>query len=573
MSLQIWLPLNGNLNNQGLSNIIATNNGATIDDNGKIGKCYSFDGTDDYVSIDCSDLYTTFSGGPQNFSIAFWVYHSDATRGIIFGDYGLSGGINFNIELTTSHGIRFYWAGSPDKNFNSTSYVTASGWTHICITYNGTQVQIYKDGILSSDKYSGTLATKNKTSGLFYLGRDNRTGTTALNGKLNDFRIYNHCLSQKEIEEIAKGLVLHYKLDSISNVNLISSLKSYNSGAYLAYQWNLSENLVANETYTLQLWNVNVYHSAKTAEQTGVWVYWGGGSVNLFNWKGSTYFTQTDTTNYHADYLVKTFTITSSQASGSGATNSWLNIYNSVGNADGTRSMSIGSWKLEKSSVATPIDSNNIIQDCSGYGNNGTLVGTATASSDTARYNACTYFDASSAINCGRGGMVTDSITINLWAKYTTFSNLVSCTESGGWNLENNSGLTFPVYIDGGVGYVHIATASRPAVASFANNWHMFTGVYDRIGQLVKLYIDGELQGTGTVSSPNPIKYHATNVIWLNAEATGSNTTGTYGNSKQMSDFRIYCTALTDAQIKELYSTSATIDNNGNIYARELVEI
>jgi len=42
MALQVWLPLKGDLNNQGLSNIIFTNTGVSIDDNGKIGKCYHF---------------------------------------------------------------------------------------------------------------------------------------------------------------------------------------------------------------------------------------------------------------------------------------------------------------------------------------------------------------------------------------------------------------------------------------------------------------------------------------------------------------------------------------------------
>jgi len=39
-----------------------------------------------------------------------------------------------------------------------------------------------------------------------------------------------------------------------------------------------------------------------------------------------------------------------------------------------------------------------------------------------------------------------------------------------------------------------------------------------------------------------------------------------------LSDFRIYATELTDEQILELYHTSTTIDNKGNIYSRELVE-
>ena len=62
MALQVWLPLNGNLNNQGLSNITVTNVGATVNAAGKIGNCYSFDGTDDYLTL--SNI--TFQAG-QNF--------------------------------------------------------------------------------------------------------------------------------------------------------------------------------------------------------------------------------------------------------------------------------------------------------------------------------------------------------------------------------------------------------------------------------------------------------------------------------------------------------------------------
>jgi len=39
-----------------------------------------------------------------------------------------------------------------------------------------------------------------------------------------------------------------------------------------------------------------------------------------------------------------------------------------------------------------------------------------------------------------------------------------------------------------------------------------------------------------------------------------------------MSDFRMYYTALSAKQIKELYNTSVTIDKSGNVYARKLVE-
>jgi hypothetical protein len=34
--------------------------------------------------------------------------------------------------------------------------------------------------------------------------------TYNLNGKLNDVRIYDHCLTPSEVKEISQGLVLHY---------------------------------------------------------------------------------------------------------------------------------------------------------------------------------------------------------------------------------------------------------------------------------------------------------------------------------------------------------------------------
>ena len=132
---------------------------------------------------------------------------------------------------------------------------------------------------------------------------------------------------------------------------LLNIPKAHVSTNYLGYQLNLIENLVAGETYTVQLWDVDIYHSGKTAAQHNLCIYWGGGSIQLINW-GSSFFTA-GTNNYHADYLEKTITITSAQASGSGATNAFLNLYNSVGNADGTRKMEIGKWKLEKGHKAT----------------------------------------------------------------------------------------------------------------------------------------------------------------------------------------------------------------------------
>ena len=153
-------------------------------------------------------------------------------------------------------------------------------------------------------------------------------------------------MSQVQITKKGEVIVAN---NGTQNLNLTKTTpKSVTPTSYCGYQLNLTENLVANQTYTIQFWDVDVSHTGKTADNLGIDVYWGGGSLRMKYWHGTSYFT-----NGHADYLVGTFTVTSSQASGSGSGNLWFNIYNSVGNADGTRNMSIGKWKLEKGSVPT----------------------------------------------------------------------------------------------------------------------------------------------------------------------------------------------------------------------------
>lgn len=219
MSLKVWLPLNGNLKNQGLSSATITASGTEAVSGGKLGgQTYSFDGSDDYISIDSSSLYDCFKGEEYPFTIAMWIYFNKMTggRGVLLGDYNLSGAINFNLEINSglnwSNDIRFYWAGSPDYRATNTA-ITSNTWVHLAVTYDGTQLKFYRNGILVNTR-DGTLSSKNKTSGAFYLGRDSRTGATAFNGKLNDVRIYDECLSDKEIKEIYKILILHYKLNN-----------------------------------------------------------------------------------------------------------------------------------------------------------------------------------------------------------------------------------------------------------------------------------------------------------------------------------------------------------------------
>ena len=66
------MPLNRDLRNQGVSSATVTNSGATLNDSGKIGKCYSF----------TTNNYLTFNDVPftklTNCSVSFWFYLNEA---------------------------------------------------------------------------------------------------------------------------------------------------------------------------------------------------------------------------------------------------------------------------------------------------------------------------------------------------------------------------------------------------------------------------------------------------------------------------------------------------------------
>ena len=211
MALQIWLPLTTDLRNQGLTNTTITNSGATfISSGGKLGGCYSFDGTDDRLS------YTPSVDSLEEFSVALWLCPAAATPSGAF----------FSIERDTYWQVTFWndKIGIRDnsigyngtrKDFSTGTY-TANVWTHIAITYNKGALKIYRDGILlSTNAVGGTKLNTGINQG--------RIGSAAQagyfhSGKISDVRFYDNCLSDEEVKELSRGLVLYYHLDNNGTV-------------------------------------------------------------------------------------------------------------------------------------------------------------------------------------------------------------------------------------------------------------------------------------------------------------------------------------------------------------------
>lgn len=431
MALQIWMPLTGNLNNQGLDDVEYSSINLSVDSSGKIGSCYSFDGNSSIINFNSCPI-----SQKSYYTICAWLKPTNASLLGFFGcrntaldTYQLTIGYSTGNDSGRSLMFRDNNTPSPVK-FTFADSIEASVWQHWAFVYDEGLFSVYKNGDLISTYQSAgntMLVIDNSIS----LGNC-RAGTPQpfFNGKINDFRIYDHALSPKEVKEISKGLVLHYKLD---------------------------------DPYTV-------------------------------------------TTAY----------------------------------------------------------------DSSGYGYNGTITGTLSTSSDSARYGLSTYTSSGDTnyITTPTLHLPGDAITMNFWFKSTNttpgsnyhmpFEAAASSNQAYEMSIYKTGYLQGGLVIDG-TRKVDNCTSTKLIDGS----WHMCTMTYD--GTTIRRYVDAVMEkstaasGSLVTSSYFILGHYGTNTAYYSKEA-------------YTSDVRLYTTALSEADIKELYETGQSIDNKGNIYAYEFKE-
>lgn len=576
MSLRVWLPLTKDLRNQGLDDVTVTNNGATFDMNGKLGGCYQFGNG----SASSNGLFLNSNlvdVMQEEYSVAVWVkplgnhYHYNGT---IFssGDWNKTR-YSFGLSQNNSQ-VDILCKG---HNNYLTCAVPVNTWTHlICTCDSNNIVHLYKNGeYINSSARSDKPDSDNLNQAA--IGRETyANGYFTFNGMLNDFRLYDHCLSLMEIKEISKGLILHYPLNRggwgqenlIAGTDFNGSSKKYTvtSSTEGGFIYTPTETILANTEYTVSCQlrgnaNMNLYKLC-----TG-----GNEAINWIN------RSQLSTTEYKPFSI--TFTYPSSKT---------LNqIY--ICTRYGTSNTSTGDWfeikpnslKLEKGSIATPWCPNssdtlatamelngNIEYDCSGYCNNGTRTGTFTWISDTPKYNVSTIFTEGCSINtinnlsnpCSEfsvGGWV------NLMEGYTKNNgcHLISFNGTYCRICVSKDGQAVRVLLtDGSTNYMGGST-SRDSTLT-ANKWNYFVITFKN--GIIKIYINGLLDAdlTATITQ---INFPSSDI-----------RIGQHGSEKpnaKVSDFRFYVTALSADDVKSLYNNSAYIDNQGNIYGAVYEEV
>ncbi len=188
---------------------------------GIAGGALVFDGVNDYV--DCgndSSLDIT-----EQITVATWVKMNEAGNSQ-FQPYITKGDYTYGLKHHSRNVIEFviyddgFWqvAHFPvDSSFNDV-------WHHLAGTYDGNKLKLYVDGKLevttayagsiASSAYNLNIARNSEASGRFY------------NGAIDDLRVYNYALSEKEIEMLCrvKAIKPHPSNDTTSGLTEMPEL-------------------------------------------------------------------------------------------------------------------------------------------------------------------------------------------------------------------------------------------------------------------------------------------------------------------------------------------------------------
>lgn len=609
MSLQVWLPLTGHLNNQGLLELPSpVLNHITYTNDGKLGQCgnngcgYHFDneilGNQWSIALWYNRLAAFASG-----HTVIVAKNISSTSNCHFYFSIAANGTKLNIGINGAHaGIQYSYNFSTDT------------WYHLAVTYDGTNVKMYLNGSLVK---TGTV-TREVQQDALNIGIGTRataaSGTSwnaTASSKYNDVRIYNSVISEKEVKELSKGLILHYPLsvgfggaenlfrDSAMGQHAIDNMVdpfSTDWTKYFRYYNGTTDNHSFSDgidTITLNgTGNIGICFCRKATdialdsssyytisceakcEISGAHLDIGLSYYNTSNswvWRGGT-----NPQNFIAVDTWQKFTLTFKPDADTQYIMYCFTIKNTAG-----KHFSIRHCKLEKGEKATPYTLNMLDTemadvttteyDVSGYNYHGAKNGTITYSSDSARYAVCSNFNGTNSY-IEAEPLPASTTTISVWLK-TTWDK-----PPGGSNIyklaliDSTNKLAIGFSSNAYGLYVYTSDSSSDKGSSVdttnlyqANKWNHI--VIIKTGDKTRtVYINGQLAPALADSRWGS----SMNKLLIGCRYLSGNYSSYFDG--QISDLRVYATALTEADVKELYNTAASLCDNHTLLAYEYVE-
>ena len=603
MPLKLWLPLDGTSENRGISGVTMSGSPASWG-NGRTGKCAVFNRD---ATKRITNSTTEFNYTVEDFSWCCWINKDSSALGTDTDMWAFT--VGRADAGSRGYGLRVYQRSSGHSTihvlFGSGSWgmtgIADGSWHHVAFTRKGTAIKVYLDGALhTSATFSGTLPTYTEGAGVglglfFYSGGN----IYPLTGSISDFRIYNHTLSDKEVYEISRGLILHYPLSAPGNANpnLLTWTKNYTAAK--PFTWTSARadgaNYMGDDSLVTVTPGKVYYIQVKSSAIPGTHAT--GGSAVTNNFTLYLYQRNQGTTKSIGGYdaavnlnknnifindqerqlYVWKWTAPSTAQDITLRTNSY---------SDGSTSVTLYFWdfKVEEGTYTGYVPSKNsaqyaelgynstIVRDASGHGYDLTYSAAGyTHDSGSPRYATAINFNQAAYLYNSSFEITVQQFSVAFWLK----PNASASAQHFIFGI-------FDSWANDGIGMFRNSDthAYQTVMRSTAESSHGSTGTitYDAD---VWTHVAITWNGTTLVLYQNAVA-KATKTYGLSGDCLlkriylGNSMYNSHPASETdeaaMSDFRLYGTALTADDVKYLYETSAAIDNSGDMFAESFEE-
>lgn len=180
-------------------------------------KSFRFDGVNDIIT------YQNNIGTLSNYSFAFWARHE----------------ANSKMPISTYGATNFYWYGDNswaythggvfgEKYYNKAQSIPLGSWGHYCVTYDGSKVQIYRNGVYEDQQ--STTGSANFSLGLQF-GKYGTSTAYMLLGNMGSILMYNKALTATEVDQLYQKDKYKY-LNSFIENSLVLNLDAGNPFSY-----------------------------------------------------------------------------------------------------------------------------------------------------------------------------------------------------------------------------------------------------------------------------------------------------------------------------------------------------
>ena len=541
-----------------------------------------FDGSDEYVTA--SDNTILDAADTTDITLSGWFNRDTATTDdtIIAKRDGItSGDVGYLVYLddATDQVIFEISDGTDEYQLVSSTAYTSTGWHHFAIVWDQDTTansEIFLDGLNDSATGTGDSTVIGDVSNAkdFRIAAESDAGNP-FDGKLDDIKIYNHVLSEQEINTLAAGSNAptgtgRQTLDANLNVDgdlLLNSgelnVSASNYAINVAGTWENNGSLFTPRAGTVTLDGTTGTEELQSGGQAfnDLTVNGSGGTWKLHDildvdgtYTQSNGTIDVDTTSNYAirandyDQTGGTFTARNGTVTIDGNTNQTINTEDSLYNLqieDPTEANLVGYWKFDEGQGTTAIDS-------SGNNNTGTLTNapkwSTTVQSTTTYDNPYSLdFDGTDDyVDISTVSGMSNPMTTTMWLKAD--SNWGSNADGFHWDSGNWRDHRF--YSTGGSPKLRFIDESNNYSTSNVQSprsngvWYQYTIVVT--DSQVDWYIDGQL-----FDSITPV---AGNFRDNQPQTIGG--TGSAGQSidGQIDDVRVYSTNLNSTQIGNIYN-------------------